>query len=146
MLVLLEKRKIRKTRYPLSWVIRHVISVMFLFAIAQVEVYAGGDEADNAGREAVFRLFLPNAPDVRRVEVIGNFNSWRRGSTPLQGPDKNSKWETRVILKSGVTRIEYIYLVDGKRYIDSRQGVISDDFGSKNNILTLPEASSDGGG
>lgn len=141
----LEKRSIKKT--SVKRLIGHllsVIQVVLLLAVVQAAAHADGDATETAERKILFRLYLPDAPEVKRVEVIGNFNSWRRGSTPLQGPDKNGKWETTVMLTPGLTRVEYIYLVDGRRFLDSGQGRISDDFGSDNNILIFPETAIQG--
>ncbi len=147
MLARLEKQDMKKGGG--KWLAQRLISVIqivLLLAVVQTVARANRDEAKTAEREILFRLYLPDAPEVRRVEVIGNFNSWRRGSTLLHGPDKNGKWETTVTVKADVQRIEYIYLVNGRRFIDSRQGVVSDDFGSENNILMFPGAASSDAG
>lgn len=141
----LEKRDIKRT--GIKRLIGHVLSVIRVVVLMLAVVQASareGDATETAEIKILFRFYLPDAPEVKRVEVIGNFNSWRHGSTPLQGPDKNGKWEATVILKPGLTRVEYIYLVDGRRFLDSGQARISDDFGSDNHILILPETAMQG--
>lgn len=125
--------------------LRSVIQVILMLMVVQVIARAEG-EVEVTERKILFRLYLPDASKVKTVEVIGDFNSWRRGSTPLQGPDSRGKWEAAVILKSNVTRVEYIYLVDGQRFLDSKQARIADDFGSDNHILIFHEAAQGFGG
>lgn len=143
----LETRNIKGM--AVKWLISRllsVIQVILMLVVVQVIARAEGDVTEIAERKILFRLYLPDASEVKRVEVIGNFNSWRRGSTPLQGPDSRGKWEATVILKANVTRVEYIYLVDGQRFLDLEQARISDDFGSDNHILILPETAQGLGG
>ena len=50
------------------------------------------------------------APQSKKVQVAGSFNSWNPGKTPLkQGRD--GKWKASVSLSPG--RYEYKFLVDG---------------------------------
>lgn len=86
-------------------------------------------------REVSFDLY---APQAKSVEVFGDFNQWQSGATPLAGPDETGMWRLRLSLPATLTRIEYIYWVDGARRTDPEQAVVQDGFSGKNNVRVFP--------
>ncbi len=83
--------------------------------------------------------FSPHAPHAKSVEIIGNFNFWQTGTVALAGPDEKGMWQVKVPLPANLTRIEYVYWVDGtSRKIDPAQPVAQDEFSGENNVLVLP--------
>ncbi|WP_161984200.1 glycogen-binding domain-containing protein [Sulfuriferula plumbiphila] len=93
--------------------------------------YAAADR-----HEATFSLY---APQAKSVEVIGDFNQWQSGVTLLVGPDEKGMWRAKLPLPTTLTRIEYVYWVDGaQRRIDPGQPVVQDGFFGENNVLVLP--------
>ena len=50
------------------------------------------------------------APQAKKVELGGDFNSWKANKTPLK-KDAAGNWKTSLTLKAG--RYQYRYLVDG---------------------------------
>jgi len=105
--------------------------LVLVLALAAPYIYA--DEAGT--HEAIFRLF---APEAKSVEVVGDFNRWQTGLTPLAGPDKKGIWLVKLTLPVTQRRIEYIYWVDGAKRIDPTQPVVQDGFAGQNNVLVLP--------
>lgn len=92
--------------------------------------------AETGTHEATFSLYAPLA---KSVEVIGNFNQWQNGVTLLAGPDKKGMWRVELPLPTNLTRIEYVYWVDGAhRQIDPLQPIVRDGFSGENNVLVLP--------
>ena len=94
-------------------------------------VYSG--ESDT--REVTFRLYAPGA---KSVEVFGDFNLWQSGEMPLAGPDETGMWRLKLSLPATLTRIEYVYWVDGARSTDPEQAVVHDGFSGKNNVRVFP--------
>jgi hypothetical protein len=51
---------------------------------------------------------------AKTVGLAGSFNDWRADAAPMQGPDGEGRFTTRLKLKAG--RYEYRYLVDGAEW------------------------------
>lgn len=82
-----------------------------------------------------FSLYAPHA---KYVEVLGDFNQWQSGATPLTGPDEKGMWRSKVTLPVTGQRVEYIYSADGIRVVNPQQPVIPDGFSGENNVLLFP--------
>lgn len=86
--------------------------------------------------EVTFSLY---APQAKSVEVIGDFNQWLSGVPLLADPDEKGMWHVKLALPATLTRIEYVYRVDGSyRQIDPRRPIVRDGFSGENNVLMLP--------
>ncbi len=93
--------------------------------------------ADNGASMDIGFLFF--APAAKKVDVIGDFNSWDPDSTPLQGPDAAGNWRASVSIPENTHSIRYAYLVDGKTVIpDPAYPAVSDDFGGKDTLRMMP--------
>lgn len=94
-------------------------------------------DADETGmREVPFSLY---APQAQSVEIIGDFNQWQSGATPLTGPDETGRWRISLTFPDTWSRIEYVYWVnDTYRQLDPEQPVVPDGFSGVNNVLVLP--------
>ena len=93
--------------------------------------------ADETGMRVM--TFTLHAPQAKSVEILGDFNQWQSGVTPLAGPDETGHWRVRLAFPAAVHRIEYIYWVDGAhRQVDPAQPVVSDGFSGENNVVVLP--------
>lgn len=81
--------------------------------------------------------FELHAPGADRVELLGTFNNWKAGDIILDGPDASGHWTATVDLPEG--RYEYIFLVDGKRWVaDPKAATIRPDgFGHVNTVLQV---------
>lgn len=93
--------------------------------------------ADETGMRVT--TFTLHAPQAKSVEILGDFNQWQSGMTPLAGPDETGRWRVRLTFPAAVRRIEYIYWMDGAyRQVDLTQPVVSDGFSGENNVVVLP--------
>lgn len=54
-------------------------------------------------------------PDARRVAVVGDFNGWRAGETPLARDAATQRWSATLALRDGAHR--YAFVVDGTRWV-----------------------------
>ena len=52
----------------------------------------------------------------RSAVVVGDFNGWQRGVTPLH-PNANGEWRTRALVPRDALR--YAYVVDEKRIVSA---------------------------
>lgn len=104
------------------------------WVLALAAPWVGADEMDT--HEASFSLYAPQASSV---EIIGDFNQWQHGATPLAGPDETGRWKTTLRLPGSWTRIEYVYWVNNlSRQVNTEQPIVSDGFFGENNIVILP--------
>lgn len=82
------------------------------------------------GRQVRFAL----RSAAERVVVIGDFNDWDPGATPLIRHD--GEWSATVALKPG--RYRYAFLVDGKQLeADPAGPAASDEFGGPASAVTV---------
>lgn len=90
---------------------------------------------DPAGFQEV--EFVLSAPGASRVSIVGDFNEWNPAATPLRPTARDGLWSVRVPLVPG--RHEYVYLVDGVRWVadPSAPPSRSDDFGEPNSVVTV---------
>ena len=103
-------------------------------ALALAAPWVCAEGADT--HEVTFSLY---APQARTVDVIGDFNQWQSGVTPLAGPDGEGMWRVKLTLPAARNLIEYIYLLDNvHRRLDLTQPVVQDGFAGENNVLVLP--------
>jgi len=93
--------------------------------------------AGRGGPRSVEVTFELHAPNARSVELIGSFNGWSRGDTPLQGPDATGYWSVSVPLNPG--RHEYLFVIDGQQMIADPAAPFyrPDGFGRTNAVLDL---------
>lgn len=107
------------------------LSLALALTLALPWAYAQADT-----HEVTFSLY---APQAKSVEVIGDFNQWLNGVPLLADPDEKGMWRVKLALPATLTRIEYVYRVDGShRQIDPRQPIVQDGFSGENNVLVLP--------
>ena len=95
------------------------IAPAFAGAAAMLLMVFGLDRMEQpveAGR-VTFHFEL-HAPGASQVELLGTFNHWKSGDIVLNGPDASGHWTAEVAIPEG--RHEYIFLVDGERWLASR--------------------------
>lgn len=82
-----------------------------------------------------FRISYDNA---RTIALAGDFNNWESDKTYLV--KKGDEWEITVRLKPN--RYQYLFVIDGKKYIpDPDARIYADDgFGQKNSIIDITKA------
>ena len=87
--------------------------------------------------------FVLVAPAAKAVSLVGDFNDWDHGKTPLMQVDKGTgMWSVEVPLTPG--RYSYAFLVDGKQWMadPAAPPAIGDDFGRPNSVVTVREGMS----
>lgn len=83
-------------------------------------------------KSAELKLF---APQAKRVNVAGSFNSWDTKSVTAKRDSKGT-WSVKMSLKPG--RYEYKFLVDGSWLIDPQSpSLVTNSFGTQNSILEV---------
>jgi 1,4-alpha-glucan branching enzyme len=90
------------------------------------------EQKERAREKAVeFRL---NMPQAKTVAVVGTFNNWDTGKTPMQKDGAN--WKANVPLAPG--RYEYRFVADGQWLSDpTAKESVGNDFGSTNSVLVV---------
>jgi hypothetical protein len=85
--------------------------------------------------------FVLVAPGASRVVLVGDFNGWSHGATPLRASERSGIWSVTIPLAPG--RHEYAFLVDGKQWRPDPRAPLApgDDFGAPNSVLTVTERS-----
>jgi hypothetical protein len=81
--------------------------------------------------------FVLVAPAASNVSVVGDFNDWDLGSTPLNRVERNGMWSVVVPLAPG--RHRYSFVVDGTIWTQDPGGTpaVDDEFGRPNSVLTI---------
>jgi hypothetical protein len=80
-------------------------------------------------------------PRASRVELVGDFNAWARGSTVLQRTGAPGVWEVSVPLSPG--RHEYAFIINGSRWVADPLAVkSSDDFGTESSVIRVGSGAS----
>jgi hypothetical protein len=102
----------------------------------------GGNPAIATVESGLRRVeFVLMAPEASEVVLVGDFNGWRPGATPLRPSERQGIWSVTVPLSPG--RHEYAFLVDGKHWLPDPRAprAPTNDFGSPNSVLTVTERS-----
>ncbi|HAK59421.1 MAG TPA: hypothetical protein DCO77_03420 [Nitrospiraceae bacterium] len=81
--------------------------------------------------------FMVFAPDAKTVSLVGSFNRWDTDASKMTGPDEKGWWRVALPLQPG--RHEYLFLIDGRRWVRDLKvpSVVDDGFGGKNSVLYL---------
>ena len=97
-----------------------------------------GGSAASRTRDTVFvTRFMIVAPSARQVALVGDFNDWDKGQTPLLKVAANGVWTAEVKLPPG--RYAYAFLVDGQRWVADPDAprAVGDDFGRPSSVVTV---------
>jgi hypothetical protein len=91
--------------------------------------------ASYAGDQQVQFVFL--APAASNVSVVGDFNDWDTGATPLARVDERGIWTVTLPLRPG--RYLYMFVVDGTRWAPDPAAPLApeDGFGVPNSVVTV---------
>lgn len=125
------------------WVRPRTLRVrMATVALASAAVVAGLWIARDAGHPAPVVdagdgvQFVHLAPDARAVSLVGDFNDWEPGATPLRRSGPNGVWTAVVTLAPG--RHAYAFLVDDVWMADPIAPRAPDDgFGTPSSVVVV---------
>jgi len=74
--------------------------------------------------------------NARRVELVGDFNEWAKGTTQLKPSGAPGVWTVSVPLSPG--RHEYAFIINGSRWVaDPLAPKSSDDFGTESSVIRV---------
>jgi len=74
--------------------------------------------------------------NARRVELVGDFNEWAKGTTQLKPSGAPGVWTVSVPLSPG--RHEYAFIINGSRWVTDPLAVkSSDDFGTESSVIRV---------
>jgi hypothetical protein len=95
---------------------------------------AAARDADMAGKQLV--QFVLVAPNATSVSLVGDFNDWKVGATPLSSGSGNM-WSVQIPLTPG--RYNYIFMIDGKKLVPDPTAPRApvDAFGQPNSVITV---------
>lgn len=81
--------------------------------------------------------FVLYAPGAHSVALVGDFNGWDRGATPLRPAGSAGAWVVSLPLPPG--RYRYAFLIDGARWLPDPTAprAPDDDFGTPNSVLMV---------
>ena len=77
------------------------------------------------------------APMASTVYVVGSFNGWVKGATPMKRMGETGVWVVDVSLKAG--EHTFMYLVDGKEWMvpPLAEDFVTDGFGQTNGVVIV---------
>ena len=83
--------------------------------------------------------FVIEAPGASTVSLVGDFNAWNVGATPLEATEREGLWTVTVPLPAG--RHEYAFVVDGVRWMPDPNAPSAGtaDFGPANSVVTVTD-------
>ena len=75
-------------------------------------------------------------PRAAKVELVGDFNEWAKGTTELKPSGAPGVWAVAVPLSPG--RHEYAFIINGSRWVADPLAVkSSDDFGTESSVIRV---------
>jgi hypothetical protein len=108
--------------------------------VGVVDTLVDTPAADSDGARVVQFVFV--APSAESVSLVGDFNNWEMGATPLAAGPGRSVWTVRVRLPNG--RHRYAFVVDDSTWASdpSAPPAAGDDFGVPSSVVTVTGSSS----
>jgi len=81
--------------------------------------------------------FMLVAPHASSVAIVGDFNDWAAGGTPMSDAVSEGLWAVTVPLRPG--RYRYAFVVDGTTWVPDPTApmALDDDFGRPNSVVTI---------
>ena len=74
------------------------------------------------------------------VAIVGDFNDWEEGGSPLRRVSEPGVWAITIPLAPG--RYHYTFVVDGTKWVADPLAprTLEDDFGRPNSVITVGDA------
>ena len=91
-----------------------------------------------APSEQMMKFVFVN-PSASSVAIVGDFNDWEEGGSPLRREEKGV-WAITIPLAPG--RYHYTFVVDGTQWVADpfAPRTLEDDFGRPNSVITVGDA------
>ena len=131
------------TPHTMQWNLAQAAAILVLAVAAGFGVSraidsrgpAAADTAAGAATPVMVRLVVLQ-PEARSVHAVGDFNGWDPARTSLQQVS-SGVWSVTLPLTPG--RYEYMFVVDGQRWVGDPAAVeqADDGFGSRNAVLEV---------
>lgn len=133
---LLRPRTVRLS--PLAGMLAAAAALLLVF-LPSIRSRNGGEPrtAASASVPAQPVQFVFYAPQAGSVALVGDFNDWDRGATPLLRASGGGFWSVVVPLAPG--RHQYAFVVDGMKWMldpDAPRTLVND-FGEPNSVVTV---------
>ena len=81
--------------------------------------------------------FTLSAPEAKTVYVVGSFNGWVKGATPMKRAGDTGVWVAEVALRPG--EHTFMYVVDGNKWVAPplAEDFVTDGFGQTNGVVVV---------
>ena len=97
--------------------------------------------APGAGAQGATARFVVRAPGAQRVALVGDFNLWDDGATPMRPAGDGRTWVVELPLQPG--RHAYAFIIDGTVVLDpAAPRADDDDFGRPNSVMVVSNPAS----
>ena len=108
-----------------------------IFVLGRVSVRPARTDALGPRAAPTVAQFVVVAPGAASVSLVGDFNDWEIGATPMRPSDATGVWSVTLPLAPG--RYRYSFLVDGTtwRADPGAPRALDDDFGRSNSVVTV---------
>lgn len=136
----------RAVRVSPLWALAQA-AVLMLAVVGALSLVRGRPGAAPPGGPAVADVARPErvrfvlvAQDARQVSLVGDFNDWSAGATPMASTGTPGVWAVDVALEPG--RHLYAFLVDGERWMPDPAAARGpeDEFGTPNSVVLVGES------
>ena len=124
----------RKGFWRLRWAV--------LFAIALLVSVDGcakpqGLKPDVPAQLGGATRFTVLVPEATQVFLVGSFNGWAPGATPMKSVDGSALWSVDVSLDEG--EHTFMYVIDGTRWMTPplAEEFVTDGFGEMNGVVIV---------
>ena len=93
-------------------------------------------EITRRASELEYQQFIIVAPEAEAVALVGDFNDWDAGRTPMKRVSPDGAWSVTLPLRPG--RYEYQFEVNGRQRVnDPTRPQTRSGFGSPNSVVTI---------
>jgi 1,4-alpha-glucan branching enzyme len=81
--------------------------------------------------------FTVLAPGAKKVFLVGSFNGWAKGATPMKAVGSSGLWSVDVPLKEG--EYTFMYVIDDVRWVTPplAEDFVTDGFGQTNGVVVV---------
>ena len=141
----------RRRTIHVSYSAVSAIAAALIVAVAGVLVGRAVTQKPNAARTVASTTaradtvrivrFVLLAPSASSVSLVGDFNNWQRGATPLRSAGAAGMWAVSLPLPRGLH--QYAFIVDGTRWTPdpATSTTVTDDFGTTTSVIAVGDAS-----